>query len=168
MSAESSHAEVIERLDKQRNRLLAWFIGTFFLWVLSSVVYTAIHLLSEDLDPETGYRLSTYLVAIPVIPWALFLFMYWRVRNKIISNSALSSALNDEIVQQAWQSAAAKGFWVMLIVGVIFEVGLGFSNASHAFLGAPDLSMLWGFQSTAVIASGVGVTIVTFLRARQN
>ena len=146
MSAESTNAEIIEHLDKQRNRLLALFIGTFFIWILSSVVYTVICLISKDLDPDTLGRLSMYFVGIPFIPWALFLAGYWRVRHKIRLNPALASALNDEIVQQAWQYAAAKGFWTMLIVIVVFEVGWPFSNASHAFIGTPDLSFLRGFQ----------------------
>lgn len=168
MSAESITAEMIEHLDKQRNRLLAWFIGTFFFWILCSVVFAVISLISEDLDTNTLDRLGGYLVAIPSIPWLLFLARYLRVRRKIISIPELASALSDEIVQQAWQYAAAKGFWVMLIVEVVFEVGLSFSNVSHAFHGTPDLSILWGWQSTLAITSGVGVTIVTFLRARQN
>jgi len=168
MCAETIDTEIIERLDKQRNRTLAWFIGTFLLWTLSAYAFTVINWISGGLEPELQARLSMYFVAIPSIPWLCFLLRYRDIRRRITTTPELASVLNDEIVQHAWLRAAAKGFWAMLAVEIIFEVGLGFYQSSNAFIGTPDLSFLWGFQSIMAITIGLSVTIGTFLRARQS
>lgn len=165
MCAEIIDAQAIERLDKQRNRALTWFIGTFLLWIFCSIAYTVIDWISGGLEPELQDRLSMYLVAIPAIPWLCFILRYRRLRRRITNTPEVAAALDDEIVQQAWTYAAAKGFWAMLAVEIIFEGGLGFYQA---FMGTPNLSFLWDSQSIMAITIGLSVTIVTFLRARQS
>ena len=86
MSATTVTTDTIERLDKQRNRLLAWFISTFFLWILCSIVFTTIYVVSSDLSNDALGRLSMYLVGLPTILWLIILIRYRDVRRKITSD----------------------------------------------------------------------------------
>jgi len=167
MSVNTSTIETIERLDRQRSRSLACFLGTFLFWSLCWIAISLLHWILGAFGPEDALWLLP-LTGIPTILWLFFLLRYRSIQYKIKSDPEVAAVLNDEMVRYAWLRAASLGFWSMLAVEAIPTIGLAFINSLHAFIGTPDLSALYGIQSPLAVTVGVSVTICAYLHARRD
>ena len=151
MNVANSFTQRMEHLDLQRNRSLAWFLGTFLFWSFCSIAL----LLGYGILGGFG----------PVF----FLGRYLWIQHRIKADPRMSEALNDEMVRSTWFRAAAAGFWSMLAVEVVFTilrissnllVSMGFIDIR--FIAVPDI------RAPLAIAVGVGVTIGVYLHHRRD
>ncbi|MFC1499465.1 hypothetical protein ACFL6T_00425 [Candidatus Zixiibacteriota bacterium] len=169
MAENGGFIEITERLDRQRNQSLAWFMWSFLIWSFLQIFvitgYAFMNLLGSPLLPWVF--LGGGLV--PLALWICFLLRYFFLGRRIRSNPAIAEALRDEMVKEAWHRAAAAGFWSMLAVEASFTILKVISTivVSH-FLGAPHLLILLEIRSPLAIAVGLGVTIGTYLRYRRD
>jgi hypothetical protein len=166
MTTDSHFTAEVERLDRQRNRSLAWFLGCFLVWTLSALggmvlVASPVRLTAWILGP---------LFSIPLLFWLLFLLRYLRIQSRIRSQPRLAEVLNDELVRTAWLKAAAAGFWAMLTAEIVVTLGRTLAGIISVGFGLipwkPVLAL--DIRSPLVLAIGVGVTIGVYLYQRRD
>jgi len=166
MADESYFTEEVERLDRQRNRSLAWFLGSFLVWNLSAmggmiVVASPVRHAEWVLGP---------LFSIPALIWLFSLLRYFGIQSRIRSQPRLAKVLNDELVRTAWLKAAAAGFWAMLTAEILVTVWRTLAaNLAIGFRLIPMNPVLaMDIRSPLVLAIGVGVTIGVYLYQRRD
>jgi hypothetical protein len=166
MTTDSHFTAEVERLDRQRNRSLAWFLGCFLVWTLSALggmvlVASPVRLTAWILGP---------LFSIPLLFWLLFLLRYLRIQSRIRSQPRLAEVLNDELVRTAWLKAAAAGFWAMLTAEILVSIWQFLvANVAIGFRLIPlNPVLLMDLRSPLVLAVGVIVTIGIYLYNRRD
>jgi Flp pilus assembly protein TadB len=98
MATDSTFTAEVERLDRQRNSSLAWFLGSFLVWTLGTIA--AMFLLIGVLG--LGMWVLAPLYVLPLALWLFFLVRYLLIQSRIRSQPRLAEALNDELVRAAW------------------------------------------------------------------
>ncbi|MFC1628152.1 hypothetical protein ACFL3H_03435 [Gemmatimonadota bacterium] len=161
--------EITERLDRQRNQSLAWFMWSFLVWSFLQIIVIFGYAIVRMSDP--GFLPWLFLVGgtLPMAIWVYSLIRYLFLGRRIRSNPEIAEALNDEMVREAWLRAAAAGFWSMLAVEAGFTILKVLSTGLilHVF-GAPQVLIVLEIRSPLAIAVGLGVTIGTYLRYRRD
>ncbi len=166
MATDSYFTAEVERLDRQRNRSLAWFLGSFLVWTLSAT--GGIVLIASPV------RLADWVVgpffSLPLLFWLFSLLRYLGIQSRIRSQPRLAEALNDELVRTAWLKAASAGFWAMLTAEILVTLWGTLVVNVAIDLGLVPLNsvLMMDLRSPLVLAIGVGVTIGVYLYQRRD
>jgi hypothetical protein len=161
----------MERLDQRRNRNLAWFLGVFLFWSVSSVLMIGASIMLMQAGASTAITplLLIPTVAVPLLIWIVLLARYALIQGRIRANPELALKLDDEMVRDAWKRAASTGFWTMLTVEVLVTLQVFvMSVLMGAGLVPPGPILLDYVQAPLAIAVGVGVTIGRYLYLRRG
>ena len=169
MIEHNSFAALTERLDRQRNQSLAWFMWSFLAWSFLQILVLTSFAVMGMREQEFLTWLFFVIGFIPMALWITFLIRFLWVRHRIGADPQVAEALRDEMVREAWLRAAAAGFWSMLAVEASFTILKVLANVVFAqFLGIPHLLIFLEIRSPLAIAVGLGVTIGTYLRLRRE
>ena len=165
MATDSTFTAEVERLDRQRNSSLAWFLGSFLVWTLGTIA--AMFLLIGVLG--LGMWVLAPLYVLPLALWLFFLVRYLLIQSRIRSQPRLAEALNDELVRAAWLKAAAAGFWAMLTAEILVTFWRVLANTTVSIGLVPrNYTLLIDIRSPLVLAIGIGVTIAVYLYQRRD
>ncbi len=169
MVENGSFTEMTERLDRQRNLSLSWFMWSFLTWSFLQILVIAGFAVFGMRDHEFLTWLFFVGGLIPMTLWIFFLTRFLFIQRRIRGNPVIAEALRDEMVREAWLRAAAYGFWSMLAVEAAFTILKVVSSIVFVnLLGAPHLMIFLEARSPLAIAVGLGVTIGTYLRYRRD
>jgi hypothetical protein len=166
MTTDTYFTEEVERLDRQRNRSLAWFLGSFLVWSLGTMGWMGFQISR----PWLGMWVVVPLYVLPLAVWLFSLLHYLGIQSRIRSQPRLAEVLNDELVRTAWLKAAAAGFWAMLTAEIVVTLGRTLAGIISVGFGLipwkPVLAL--DIRSPLVLAIGVGVTIGVYLYQRRD
>ncbi len=165
MAMDSSFAQQVEQFDRQRDRSLAWFLGSFLVWTLATIGSMFL-LVSPGL---VSVSLVGPVFLLPLALWLFFLGRYLWIQARIHSDPRLAEALNDELVRTAWLRAAAAGFWAMLAAEVLSTLWRMLANMTVG-LGLVQINsvLFLDLRAPLTLAVGIGVTIGVYLHQRRE
>jgi len=165
MASESAFSREVEKLDRQRDRSLSWFLGSFLLWTLYAIGSMYAMLIPEK--PGLWVLGSVFVLSMGV--WVFFLGRYLWIQSRIRMDPRLAETLNDELVRIAWLRAMSAGFWAMLAAEVLFTIWRMAVNLLVG-LGLIPLNpvVFVDIRAPLVLAVGVGVTIGVYLHQRRE
>ncbi len=169
MDENGSFTELTERLDRQRNLSLTWFMWSFLTWSFLQILVISGFAILGMRDQEFLTWLFFVGGFLPLVLWIFFLIRFLIIQKRIRGNPVIAEALRDEMVREAWLRAAAYGFWSMLAVEAAFTILKVLSTIVFVhLLGVPHFLMVLEIRSPLAIAVGLGVTIGTYLRYRRD
>ncbi len=134
----------IERLDRERRRLLLVILIVFNLWQIPSIFLDAF-------DGQMPRLALVLLTTVGAIAFTYTMLRWHFLKKGICADPELASTIDDERVKSLWLSASQKG-WVALILWLAVFRAIG---AFH------DLPMGLVLQSGIVI--GISIPIISFL-----
>ena len=106
MTSTAGTLELRERLDRARERTLAWFLVTFLFWAFAQITLTLLFLFMLGQHTLPAWLFGPFAL-LPLLLSLVFLGAYLRVMQRIRADRATAEALNDELVRYAWLRAAA-------------------------------------------------------------
>ena len=169
--AKNLSMDELEQLDQKRNRALAWFLGVFLFWSITSVLMIGafIVLMKAGINTDLPPLILVPSIVIPLLVSMVLLARYAFIQGKIRANPELARMMDEEMVREAWRRSAATGFWVMLAVEVLATIHVYISGfLMGAGILQPSPILLDSIQAPLSITVGVGVTIGRYLYLRRG
>ncbi|MFC1543697.1 hypothetical protein ACFL4Y_00385 [Gemmatimonadota bacterium] len=163
-------AAELERLDRKRNRSLAWFLGTFLFWSIASMLlmFASLTFLSGVGSQFVPLLLIPFGL-FPIAIWGFFLARFLWIQGRIRREPRIAATLDDEMVRHAWMRAASYGFWAMLgtlVLVTLYVMLLRVLVITGVTPIAP--SLFDAIQAPLSITVGVAVTIGSYLHQRRG
>ncbi len=151
----------IEKINRMRKIILKVFLFgwvTLGIWLFHRTIISALKLSWRRIDVYTR-SIEPYLEALWIVGaiiLAIYVIIFLIYKAKIMQDSSVQTAVNDERVRLNWLKAFRMAFFTLLFITIFWkwaETGLGTSFLHRKISPIPGAWLMWYCSIFALIVS---------------